>query len=44
MLRYSFNLEAEAREIETAVERVLNDGYRTKEARIELEVNAVILQ
>ncbi|MDP4153300.1 MAG: 3-isopropylmalate dehydrogenase [Bacillota bacterium] len=29
MLRYSFNLEAEASAIENAVEKVLNDGYRT---------------
>ncbi len=29
MLRFSFNLEAEANEIENAVDKVLNDGYRT---------------
>lgn len=29
MLRYSFNLEAEAQDIEAAVVRVLNQGYRT---------------
>lgn len=29
MLRYSFNLEEEAKEIERAVEEVLNAGYRT---------------
>lgn len=29
MLRYSFNLDAEAQAIETAVESVLDDGYRT---------------
>jgi 3-isopropylmalate dehydrogenase len=29
MLRYSFGLEDEAKAIERAVERVLNDGYRT---------------
>ena len=29
MLRYSFGLEEEAQKIERAVERVLQDGYRT---------------
>lgn len=29
MLRYSFNLEEEAKDIENAVEKVLNDGIRT---------------
>ncbi|HEX9093692.1 MAG TPA: 3-isopropylmalate dehydrogenase [Coriobacteriia bacterium] len=31
MLRYSFGLEAEAAAIETAIERVLADGFRTKD-------------
>jgi 3-isopropylmalate dehydrogenase len=31
MLRYSFGLEAEARAIEDAIERVLADGFRTKD-------------
>ena len=29
MLRYSFNLEQEARDIEDAVIKVLEEGYRT---------------
>jgi 3-isopropylmalate dehydrogenase len=29
LLRYSFGLEEEAQAIETAVNRVLNDGFRT---------------
>lgn len=29
MLRYSFGLESEANDIEAAVDKVLNDGYRT---------------
>ncbi|HWZ43879.1 MAG TPA: 3-isopropylmalate dehydrogenase [Candidatus Saccharimonadales bacterium] len=29
MLRYSFNLEQEARDIETAIRSVLDDGYKT---------------
>ena len=29
LLRYSFGLETEAKEIETAVEKVLDEGYRT---------------
>ncbi|MCQ2561738.1 MAG: 3-isopropylmalate dehydrogenase [Clostridia bacterium] len=29
MLRYSFDMEEEAKAIETAVDKVLNDGYRT---------------
>lgn len=29
LLRYSFNMEREAAEIETAVVKILNDGYRT---------------
>ena len=29
MLRYSFGLQAEADAIEAAVEKTLNDGYRT---------------
>ena len=31
MLRYSFNLEAEAKEIENAVEEVLNKGFLTRD-------------
>ena len=31
MLRYSFNLEEEAKAIENAVVKVLEDGYRTKD-------------
>jgi 3-isopropylmalate dehydrogenase len=31
MLRYSFGLEAEARAIEDSIERVLADGFRTKD-------------
>ena len=31
MLRYSFNLKAEAKAIEEAVERVLAEGYRTSD-------------
>jgi 3-isopropylmalate dehydrogenase len=31
MLRYSFGLEAEAAAVESAIERVLADGYRTKD-------------
>jgi len=33
MLRYSFGLEAEASAIEAAIERVLDDGFRTKDIR-----------
>ena len=29
MLRYSFNLEQEARQVESAIEKVLEKGYRT---------------
>jgi 3-isopropylmalate dehydrogenase len=29
MLRYSFDLEEEAKAIESAVEKVLEEGYRT---------------
>ena len=35
MLRYSFNLEEEAKAIENAVVKVLEDGYRTKDIYIE---------
>jgi 3-isopropylmalate dehydrogenase len=31
MLRYSFGLEAEASAVEAAIEKVLADGYRTKD-------------
>jgi 3-isopropylmalate dehydrogenase len=31
LLRFSFNLETEARTIEAAVEKTLDDGYRTKD-------------
>ncbi|MPN25977.1 3-isopropylmalate dehydrogenase [bioreactor metagenome] len=31
MLRYSFSLEKEAKEIEDAVTKVLNEGYRTRD-------------
>ena len=34
MLRYSFDLENEAREIENAVTKVLDKGYRTKDIYI----------
>lgn len=33
MLRYSFNLQHEARTVETAVERVIEAGYRTEDLR-----------
>jgi 3-isopropylmalate dehydrogenase len=29
MLRYSFNLQKEADDIESAIEKVLDNGYRT---------------
>ncbi len=35
MLRYSFGLEAEAKNIETAIEKVLADNYRTSDIAIE---------
>ena len=35
MLRYSFDMENEARDIETAVEKVLADGYRTTDLYVE---------
>lgn len=31
MLRYSLNLEAEANDIESAIDKVLNDGYKTED-------------
>lgn len=35
MLRYSFDMENEARDIENAVEKVLADGYRTTDLYVE---------
>lgn len=35
MLRYSFNLEEEAKNIESAVEKALSDGYRTVDLYVE---------
>lgn len=35
MLRYSFDMESEARDIENAIEKVLADGYRTTDLYVE---------
>ena len=35
MLRYSFNLEEEAKNIKSAVEKALSDGYRTVDLYVE---------
>jgi 3-isopropylmalate dehydrogenase len=35
MLRYSFDMESEARDIENAVEKVLADGYRTTDLYVD---------
>ena len=34
MLRYSFDMDEDARAIETAAEQILNDGYRTPDIRL----------
>ncbi|MGI6772802.1 MAG: 3-isopropylmalate dehydrogenase [Clostridiales bacterium] len=41
MLRYSFNLEAEAKEIENAVETALNNGHLTRDIGGELGTAAI---
>ncbi len=35
LLRYSLQLEGEARAVESAVEAVLAEGYRTKDIHVE---------
>ena len=35
MLRYSFDMDKEASDIENAVEKVLADGYRTTDLYVE---------